>query len=115
MTKKTFPKLFRKTATGADDQWEISVAGRTITTRWGQIGGSLQTTSEVIAAGKCLGRVNATTPEEQAVLEAKWRWGRPPLHRDGGQEGQVHPLEPYPEADQQHAAYRGGHRVAGRP
>jgi len=70
MTRKTFPKLFRKTATGAVDQWEISVAGRTITTRWGQIGGSLQTTSEVIAAGKVLGRVDETTPEEQAVLEA---------------------------------------------
>ena len=74
MTKRIFPKLFRKTATGADDQWEIGVAGRTITTRWGQIGGLLQTTSEIIAKGKCLGRVNATTPEEQAVLEAKSRW-----------------------------------------
>ena len=74
MSKKTFPTLFRKTATGADDQWEISVSGRTITTRWGQIGGSLQTTTEVIAKGKSLGRVNATTPKEQAVLEAKSRW-----------------------------------------
>ena len=74
MTRKTFPKLFRKTARGADHQWEISVAGRTITTRWGQIGGLLQTTSEIIAKVKCLGRVNATTPEEHAVLEAKSRW-----------------------------------------
>lgn len=74
MTRKSFPMLFRKTATGAADKWEIRVSGRTITTRWGQIGGALQTTTEVIAEGKGLGRVDETTPEEQAVLEAKSRW-----------------------------------------
>ena len=76
MTKKTFPKLFRKTATGAVDQWEINVSGSTITTRWGQIGGTVEETSDVIAKGKSLGRVNATTPKEQALLEAQSRWER---------------------------------------
>lgn len=67
------PTLYKKTATGAIQLWEISVASNTITTTWGQLGGAMQTATDVITRGKNIGRSNATTPEEQALAEAKAR------------------------------------------
>ena len=32
---KTFPTLFKKTSTGADQSWSIEVLGNTIISRWG--------------------------------------------------------------------------------
>ena len=69
-----FPKLFKKTATGADQEWEISVEDNTIVTRWGQVGGAIQETKDIIASGKNIGKKNGTTPEQQAYLEAKSQW-----------------------------------------
>lgn len=71
---KTFPKLFKKTSTGADQGWEIRVEGNTIISQWGQVGGAQQTARDVIASGKNAGRANATTPEQQAELEAQSQW-----------------------------------------
>lgn len=68
------PTLYKKTATGAIQRWDISVLNNTITTVWGQDGGAMQETSDVIAKGKNIGRSNETTPEEQALLEAKARY-----------------------------------------
>lgn len=54
--------------------WAISVEGSTIKTVYGQVGGKLQETSEVISEGKNLGKANQTTPQEQALAEAQSRW-----------------------------------------
>lgn len=67
----TLPTLFKKTSTGAIQQWTISVDGATITTTYGQVGGAMQTTSDTVTQGKNLGKKNATTAEQQAMLEAE--------------------------------------------
>lgn len=69
-----FPTLYKKTSTGADQFWQISVQGNTILTRWGQIDGKVQETRDVVKEGKNSGRSNATTPEEQALSEATSLW-----------------------------------------
>jgi len=71
---KIFPQLFKKTNTGAIQQWLIGVDGNKIITVHGQVGGALQSTSDTISEGKNLGRANATTPEEQAAKEAEAKW-----------------------------------------
>ena len=66
----TLPTLYKRTSTGATQQWTVAVDGNTISTTYGQVGGALQITHDVISEGKNLGRSNATTPEQQAQLEA---------------------------------------------
>lgn len=66
--------LFKKTSTGAIQQWEVIVTGTDITTVYGQVGGKLQKTTDPIKSGKNIGRENETAPEEQAVKEAKSLW-----------------------------------------
>lgn len=68
------PTLFKKTSTGADQEWTIYVEGPTITTRYGQVGGKIQETSDTIKEGKNLGKANATTAEQQAAAEAQSQW-----------------------------------------
>ena len=69
-----FPTLYKKSSTGATVEWNISVEGDTIVKRWGQTGGAIQETRDVIKTGKNTGRANATTAEEQAVAEAQAQW-----------------------------------------
>lgn len=71
---KLLPTLFKKTATEADQEWTIGVEGSTIVTRWGQVGGQIQETRDVIKTGKNIGRSNETTPTQQAELEAQSQW-----------------------------------------
>lgn len=71
---KVFEKLYKRTSTGAQQEWEISVDGNVITTRFGQTGGKIQVTTDVVREGKNVGRSNATTPEQQALLEAEATW-----------------------------------------
>jgi len=71
---KTFPTLYKKTSTGADQCWEIRVQGDQVTTRFGQVGGAIQETAPTICKGKNIGRANETTPEQQALLEAEAQW-----------------------------------------
>jgi DNA ligase-1 len=82
-THKTFPTLFKKSETDAIVQWDIRVENcerpigiqvPVIVTTWGQRGGALQETRDVITHGKNVGRANATTPFEQAVSEAQSKW-----------------------------------------
>jgi DNA ligase-1 len=65
-----WPPLYVKTATGALGFWCIWTDGPSIWVRWGQVGGAEQTNS-VVAEPKNVGRANATTAEEQAMLEAE--------------------------------------------
>lgn len=80
-----FPTLFKKTSTGAIQQWTISVKFEQPGQGWarpysaiytvhGQVDGKLQTTSDNITTGKNIGKKNETTHVEQAEEEAKSRW-----------------------------------------
>jgi DNA ligase-1 len=71
---KILPTLYKKTSTGATQMWSIGVDTNTIIVNFGQIDGKIQRTEEVIKNGKNVGRVNATTPEEQALAEATAKW-----------------------------------------
>lgn len=67
----TFQTLFKQATSGAIQQWTVSAAENEITSTWGQVGGKLQETTDVIREGKNLGRSNATTPETQAQAQAQ--------------------------------------------
>lgn len=74
------PILYKKTSTGAIQQWEIyvtekmSLSGALIVTTHGQVNGKMQSTSDVISEGKNIGKKNETTPYQQAEAEAKAKW-----------------------------------------
>lgn len=71
---QTLPKLFKKTSTGAIQQWEITVTDNVIMSVFGQVGGKLQTTTDTVKEGKSIGNKDETTPAQQAFLEAKSKW-----------------------------------------
>lgn len=71
---RTWPTLYKKTSTGADQEWTVSVVGNKIFTRYGQVGGKIQETPPTVCEGKNVGRSNGTTPEEQALSEAQSLW-----------------------------------------
>lgn len=72
----TLPTLYKKTSTGATEQWNIRVEGNQIITQYGQVGGKLQEAVEVVATGKNLGKKNETSPEQQAALQAQSEWNK---------------------------------------
>lgn len=74
--KASFPPLYKKAQTGRLQVWEVRVDGRTVVTRYGELGGKAQETRDEVVSGKNLGKVNETTAERQALLEAKSRWDR---------------------------------------
>jgi DNA ligase-1 len=65
------PTLYKRTSTGAIEQWTIRVFGNTIETEYGHVNGKMQVSREVVREGKNLGKANETTPEEQAKAQAK--------------------------------------------
>ena len=69
-----FETLYSANKNGSTQQWTISVQGATITKVYGQVGGALQTTQDVITHGKNVGRTNETTPEMQARTESTSQW-----------------------------------------
>ncbi len=78
---KLLPTLYKKTSTGAIQQWSVDVIGQRgsndavcIVTEYGQVEGKLQTTSDLISEGKNVGKANETTPRQQAVAEATAKW-----------------------------------------
>ena len=77
---KLFPTLYKKTSTGKIQMWSVSVQGSSpsgpasIVTRFGQVDGKVQETSDIISEGKNVGRSNETTPWTQAVAEAESNW-----------------------------------------
>ena len=66
--------LFKKTNTGSIQQWNIRTKDNVIITTFGQVDGKHQTTEDVINDGKNIGKVNETTPEQQAQAEALAKW-----------------------------------------
>ncbi len=83
-SEKTFPTLYKKTATGAIQFWSLLVrplcsdnpdALGEIVTTYGQEGTpNPQTTCDVISKGKNPGKKNETTPFEQALKEGEAQW-----------------------------------------
>ena len=71
---KMLPTLYKKTSTGADQMWSIGTYENIIITQFGQVGGKIQETHDIVKTGKNLGRSNETTAKEQAELEAKAQW-----------------------------------------
>ncbi len=68
------PTLYKKTSTGALQEWTIEVDGDMTLTHFGQTGGEIQESVPTRHVGKNIGRANATTPEQQALAEAKSQW-----------------------------------------
>lgn len=73
-TTTFLPTLYKKTSTGAIQQWTIEVTKNVIRTEHGQIEGKMQVSTDTIKAGKNVGKVNGTIPETQAMAEAKAKW-----------------------------------------
>lgn len=62
--------LFKKTKTGAIQQWSVFAENEVITVEQGQVNGKFQQ-YKTVCEGKNLGRSNETSPSEQAILEAE--------------------------------------------
>jgi DNA ligase-1 len=84
----TFPTLYKKTSSGAIQQWRTWVTTQepegfgVIHTEHGQVGGKLQSGADVVKEGKNIGKKNATLPDSQAALEAEAKW-RKKQEREG--------------------------------
>lgn len=57
-------------------EWTIWSDGNSIYTKWGKVGGKLQTSAPTLCEGKNIGKSNETTPEQQAALEATSEWNK---------------------------------------
>jgi len=66
--------LFSLNSDGSIQQWSIWTEGNTIVKEYGRVGGKIQTTRDTIEKGKNIGKINATTPETQALAEAQAQW-----------------------------------------
>lgn len=67
------PTLYTKTAKDGLNEWTVWVEDAYVCTRWGQVGGQMQTTRFECEA-KNVGRANQTTPWIQAIQEAASLW-----------------------------------------
>lgn len=65
--------LYAKAKNGKITQWDVFVDGAEVIVLSGYIDGKKKET-RYTAVGKNVGRANATTPEQQAVLEAQSKW-----------------------------------------
>jgi DNA ligase-1 len=78
MDTKIFPILFKKTSTGAIQEWQVGVYDvdgiATIINDYGQVGGKIQQSKEQVLEGKNIGKANETSSFEQAYAQAKSRW-----------------------------------------
>lgn len=71
MSETKLPVLYKYSTTGKAQQWQIIVEDDKFYTIEGQVGGKLTTSLPTICKAKNVGRANATTPEQQAMSEAK--------------------------------------------
>jgi ATP-dependent DNA ligase len=62
--------IFKKTKTGATQEWTIEVVGNKYRTHSGQVGGIITTNEFTIVYGKNTGKLNETTDSEQCMKEA---------------------------------------------
>lgn len=75
---KEMPKLYKKTSTGAIQEWLVQVIiiddDVNIVTQYGQVDGKIQTSFEKVLEGKNIGKANATTPITQGIAQAEADW-----------------------------------------
>jgi DNA ligase-1 len=62
--------IYKKTKTGATQEWTIEVVKNKYRTHSGQVGGAITINEWTVCYGKNVGRSNETTDNEQAMLEA---------------------------------------------
>lgn len=67
------PTLYGKDSKGALKLWEVFTEGNSISVRHGKLGGKIQT-KVTYAEPKNIGKVNETSAEQQAMLEAEAKW-----------------------------------------
>jgi len=66
--------IYKRTQTGTIQRWQIITKNNTFWTVEGLVGGKLTTSTPTIVEGKNIGKINATTDEEQAIKEAESRY-----------------------------------------
>jgi DNA ligase 1 len=75
---KELPKLYKKTSTGAIQEWFVRViiidGDVNIVTQYGQVNGKIQTSFEKVLEGKNIGKANATTAITQGIAQAEADW-----------------------------------------
>ena len=74
-------KLFSRRSDGGLQSWEMEVEGSKYRVTSGMVGGKTHTNEWTEAKPKNVGRANATTAEEQALLEAQATWNK--KYREG--------------------------------
>ena len=62
--------IYKKTKTGATQEWTIEVSDNRYRTHSGQVGGQITTNAWTVVYGKNTGKANGTTDNEQALKEA---------------------------------------------
>ena len=70
------PIIYKRTQTGAIQQWEIIINNDSFYTIEGQYGGVLTTSKPTIVEGKNIGKANETSLKEQAIKEAQAKWDK---------------------------------------
>ena len=68
------PILYKRTKTGATQQWQITTLGDKFYTEEGLVNGKITQSKPTICKAKNIGRSNATTAVEQASAEALAKW-----------------------------------------
>jgi DNA ligase-1 len=63
--------IYKKTKTGATQEWTIEVSDNKYRTHSGQVGGAITTNEWTVVYGKNVGKANGTTDAEQALKEAE--------------------------------------------
>jgi DNA ligase-1 len=63
--------IYKKTKTGATQEWTIEIEGNKYRTHSGQVGGAITTNEWTVVYGKNTGKANGTTDSEQALKEAE--------------------------------------------
>jgi len=69
-----FYTLYSRTSNGSIQEWTIHVDGSSFYTVEGIRGGKMTTSKPTICEGKNIGRANETSPDMQALQEAKAKW-----------------------------------------
>lgn len=74
MNGKQLPPLYFKDSNDNIRIWEVLVDGSSYWVRHGVLGGKIQETTPKVAKAKNIGKINGTTADQQAALEAERIW-----------------------------------------